>query len=87
MQSSSCSGLRHQFVAALSADLRDSVLLPNSSQLPSSIRFSGNTNAAWIKSASVLALASLVRQVIHTIAGLERRIAWLERQVGEHPLD
>lgn len=28
-----------------------------------------------------------LQEVVHTIAGLERRIAWLERQVGEHPVD
>lgn len=28
-----------------------------------------------------------LQEVVHTIAGLERRIARLERQVGEHPVD
>ncbi|MGY0605589.1 hypothetical protein [Corynebacterium amycolatum] len=28
-----------------------------------------------------------LQEVVHTIAGLERRIAWLERQVCEHPVD
>lgn len=28
-----------------------------------------------------------LQEVVHTIAGWERRIAWLERQVGEHSLD